>query len=117
MNDLSTIDPRFLFNQINSIKSGNDLKEKQTEFKTILKEKRDGQLKKLKEVCYQFESIFLNMVFKEMRKGLNRHRLIPENPAEKIFSDMLYQEYSLNLAKSEQLGFAKIIYEKYSKYV
>jgi len=120
MTDLSVIDPRFLYSQIDSIKIKNklkDIKPSGKDFKKIYKEKREAKLKQLKEVSYQIESIFINMIFKEMRKSLNKYRLIPENPAEKIFKDMLYQEYALNLAKSEQLGFSKIIYAQYSKYI
>ncbi len=120
MADLSTIDPRFLYNQINSINLKNKIKnasQTKNSFKINYKKQREAKLKQLKEVSYQFESIFINMMLKEMRKNLNKFRLIPENPAENIFQDMLYQEYALKLAKSEQLGFAKIIYENLSKYI
>lgn len=118
MNELSIIDPRFLYNQFDSTKKVEEIKSHEKDFKTILKSKnRENELKRLKEVCYQFESIFINMMLREMRKTLNKYRLIPENNAEEIFTDMLYQEYALKIAKSEKLGFAKMIYEQYSKYI
>jgi len=119
MNDLSVIDARFLYNDIAIKKSNGDLQNiaKDKSFKEIYNEKKSIQLKKLKKVSYQLESIFVNMMLKEMRKNINKYRLIQQNPAEKIFQDMLYQEYSLKIAESEQLGFARTIYDRYSKYL
>jgi len=119
MNDLSVIDARFLYNDIAIKKSKSTLQNiaKNKDFKQIYNEKKKAELKKLKKVSYQLESIFINMMLKEMRKNINKYRLIQQNPAEKIFQDMLYQEYSLKIAKSEQLGFAKTVYDRYSKYL
>lgn len=116
MNDITTIDPRFLYEQVrlDAIKAASP-KAGHANFKQILQ--KEIEKKKLKEAAYQMESIFINMMFKEMRKGLNQHRLIPENPAENIFTDMLYQEYSTQLAKSDKFGLAEMIYDQYSKYL
>jgi flagellar protein FlgJ len=117
MNELSIIDPKFLYSELEFNRKVTKLNSTEKDFKKILKDKKETELKKFKEVCYQFESIFVNMMLREMRKTLNKYRLIPQNPAEEIFNDMLYQEYALKIAKSEQLGLAKIIYEQYSKYI
>ncbi len=63
------------------------------------------------------EALFVDMMFKEMRKNINKFRLIPKNPAEDIFEDMKYKEYALKIAKSNQLGLAKNIYNQLSKYI
>ncbi len=102
----SVIDPRFLYQTIQT-----------KQIKSLASKAKGTDKKKLKEVCYQFESIFINMMLKEMRKTVNKYRLIPRSMAEDIFEDMLYQEYALKMAKSDKFGLAKQIYEQLSKYI
>ncbi len=113
--DLSVIDPRFLYDDISNKSLSKKVKNIDKTFHNKLN--KELEKKKLKEVSEQLESIFTDMMFKEMRKNLNKHRLIPQNSAEKIFDEMLYKEYSLKLARSNQLGFAKMIYDNLSKYI
>ncbi len=121
LNNLSTIDPRAIYStiQLEKIKAEAKLKSltgiEKEDFKKIL----DKEIEKnqLREVAQQLESLFINIMFKSMRKNINKHRLIPENPAENIFTDMLYQEYSLQMAKDNKFGLAEQIYEQYSKYI
>ncbi len=121
LNNLSTIDPRAIYStvQLEKIKAEAKMRgligAERKDFKRIL----DKEIKKkqLMEVAQQLESLFINMMFKSMRKNINKHRLIKENPAENIFNDMLYQEYSLQMAKADNFGLAKQIYEQYSQYI
>ena len=120
LNNLSTIDPRALYStiQLEKIKANAKLKSltgiEKKDFKKVLDKEVEKQLM---EVAYQLESLFINIMFKSMRKNINKHRLIPENPAENIFNDMLYQEYSLQISKDNKFGLAKQIYDQYSKYI
>ena len=117
INNYSTIDPRALYSTIQDKKLEvlSQIKDKTGNFKKLLN--KEVEKKKLKEVAQQLESIFVNMMFKSMRKNINKHRLIKENPAENIFNDMLYQEYSLKLAKTSKFGLAEQIYQQYSQYI
>ena len=99
LSGLSTVDPRSLYDQMQLEKMkaktklhGLNLTDK-NEFQRLLK--AEVKKRQLKEVSQQLESIFINQMFKAMRKNINKHRLLPENHAENIFNDMLYQEYSL----------------------
>ncbi len=113
--NLSTIDPRSTYDTMQDVKfkAFKALSKKIDPNKKNFKNVLDKEIKKtkLKEVAQQFESLFVNMMFKSLRKNLNKHRLIKENPAENIFSDMLYQEYSLQIAKTGEFGLAKQIYK------
>lgn len=118
MNNLTSIDPRFLYETMKSqkIKVKNEFKNlNEVNFDKLLN--KEIEKRQLKEVSEQMESLFINMMFKAMRKNINKHRLIPENHAENIFNDMLYHEYSMKMAKSNKFGLAKMIYDQYSKFI
>jgi peptidoglycan hydrolase FlgJ len=77
--------------------------------------KNKNEDKKLMDVCYQMESIFVGKMLREMRNTIPEEKLIDGGFAEKIFDDMLYDEYSLTLSKTSDLGLAKMLYNELSK--
>ncbi|MGL5956568.1 MAG: rod-binding protein [Brevinema sp.] len=65
---------------------------------------------KITEVAQEFESLFIEMMFKEMRKTLDNTDLSGINsPGKDIFNDMLYTEYSKETSKLGGFGLAKMI--------
>lgn len=84
-------------------------------FTPVGKSTSEKEDQRLKEVTEQFESLFVNMIFKEMRKSLNKHKLIDGGMGEKIFKDMLYQKYSEMTAKKADLGIAELLYDQLNK--
>ncbi|MFP4697166.1 MAG: rod-binding protein [Eubacteriales bacterium] len=70
--------------------------------------------KELKDACEQFESYFINQMLKEMRKTVPESGLIKESQGEKIFKDMLYEEYAKEAAKGQGLGLASKLYKQLS---
>ncbi len=70
--------------------------------------------KKLWDTCVEMESLFVNKMFKEMRKTIHKSDWNHGGHAEEIFEDMLYDEYSLQVSKNSNLGLAKMIYEQMS---
>ena len=69
---------------------------------------------KLMNTCIEMESIFVSRMLKEMRNTLPKEKLIDGGFAEKIFDDMLYDEYALNLSKTSNLGLGKMLYNELS---
>lgn len=67
----------------------------------------------LHSAAQQFESVFLNMLFKEMRKNAPPTSLTgkPSN-ADNIFADMLDEKRSESLAQTGSLGIGKMIEEQ-----
>ncbi len=65
---------------------------------------------KLYDQCQEFESIFVNMMLKEMRASVNKSGLIDGGQAEDIFEDMLYDEYAKDMTKSAGFGLADSVY-------
>ncbi len=67
-------------------------------------------LKKLHQAAQQMESLFVDMLFKEMRKSAPPVSLTGKTSnAEATFSDMLDEKRAEELAKTGALGIGKIL--------
>ncbi len=76
----------------------------------------NGQDKELKEACVQFESYFLSMMFKSMRKTtVSNGGIFGKSNAEKIFQDMLDEQMTDKMAKEGGIGLADMMYKQLSK--
>ncbi|QMU99517.1 muramidase [Borrelia sp. A-FGy1] len=92
-------------NQINQIRN---LKNKSEQAN---KNKND-----LYNVSLEFETIFINQIFKSMRSSLKKeNNIINGGQAEEIFEDMLYLEKARQISKSKNFGLATLIYNQISK--
>lgn len=60
----------------------------------------------LEKACADFESYFLQMMFREMRKTAVEGGFMPKSQAENIFQDMLDEEYAKKSAKAGGVGLA-----------
>jgi Rod binding domain-containing protein len=71
---------------------------------------------KLFEQCQEFESIFVKMMLKEMRKSVDKSdSLLSGGWAEDIYSDMLDDEYSKSMAKNAGFGLADQLYKQLAR--
>lgn len=67
----------------------------------------------LQKACEGFESYFLQIMFREMRKtNLNTDGVFAKSGAEEIFEDMLYEEYSKTAAAKGGIGLADMMYRQ-----
>ena len=84
-------------------------------FAEILKEaQKDQEDTKLKEVCQQLESIFVHQMLSQMRNSIPKGGFIQANQGEKIFQDMLDQEYAQKMSKAGGIGLADLMYRQLS---
>ena len=67
---------------------------------------------RLKEACQGFEAIFFHQMLKSMRKATMDGGFIKKSNAEKIFTDMLDQEYADTLARNMSGGLADMLFEQ-----
>lgn len=70
--------------------------------------------KALKEACEGFESIFLNMMMKEMRKTVDKSGLMSDSFATGTFEEMLDEEVSKAASKGKGIGIADAMYKQLS---
>lgn len=68
--------------------------------------------KKLLKSCKEFESMFVKQMLNSMKKTVNKSGFIKENMGEKIFDDMLYDEYSKSMTETSGFGIAQMMYKQ-----
>ena len=70
---------------------------------------------RLHKACEDFESYFLQIMFREMRKSsLRAGGIFAKSNSEEIFEDMLYEEYSKTAASKGGVGLADMMYRQLS---
>jgi flagellar protein FlgJ len=67
---------------------------------------------KLYEQCLQFESLFVQMMLKEMNKTVEKTGLMDGGDAEEIFQDMLQEQYAQSMTKTADFGIADSLYRQ-----
>ena len=73
------------------------------------KTKSDPELKK---ACRDFEALFINQIFRSMRRTVPEGGLIDEKHGEKIYREMLDMEVASNLSMGKGLGLAEMLYRQ-----
>ena len=66
--------------------------------------------KKLKQVSREFESLFINMMFKSMRSTVPKDEWLNGGLKQDVFEDMLYSEYAKNMSNQGGLGMGDMVY-------
>ena len=75
--------------------------------------RQDPQKKKLYNAALEFQAIFIDKMLAAMRKNLNpKNDLLYGGFRQKIFEDMLYEEYSRKLSKTDNFHLADSIYRQ-----
>lgn len=91
----------------------------QVEAKSRVKDKSDAQAikeakedAKLRKACEGFESMFMNMMYKEMRKTVPKSGFWGNSNAEDLWQDMMDSEMVDQMAKSGGIGLADMLYKQ-----
>ncbi|WP_051308996.1 rod-binding protein [Desulfogranum japonicum] len=69
----------------------------------------------LKQSCEDFEAIFIDTLFKAMRKTVGDNELFPKSSAEKMYEEMLDTEMAQQIAQKQSMGLANQIYQQVQK--
>lgn len=67
----------------------------------------------LMKACKEFESIFLGIMYKEMKKTVGDGGLVEKSSGTRIFEDMYMEELSKLNAEQSGLGVAKMLYDQF----
>ena len=88
--------------------------------KALEKAQNSNDDEALKKVCQEFESIFVNMMFKTMREASGfdegEDALVEKSYGRGIFEDMRDEELSKKIAKGGGIGIADVMYKQLKKY-
>lgn len=89
---------------------------RQGEFERALEkaiEEKDEE--KLKQTCRDLESLFVSMMFKQMRNTVQKSDLFRGGFAEDMYEDMLLDKYAEEVSKSNGTGLGDMLYRQLSK--
>ena len=67
---------------------------------------------RLKQVCSEFESLFIAYMLKSMRKTVEDGGLIRESNEGKIFKSMFDEKLALSIANSGGIGLGAVLFEQ-----
>lgn len=73
-----------------------------------------GDDKKLKSVCREMESVFLNIMLTRMRATVPKSDLLPDRSKEEIMQSMLDSEMTKSMAQAGGIGIADMLYRQLS---
>lgn len=68
----------------------------------------------IKEVCQQFESLFIGMLLKQMRSTVQDGGLTEKSQARETFESMLDEEMAKEMAENGGIGIADLMYKALS---
>lgn len=69
----------------------------------------------LKKSCQDFEALFVQSVFKAMRKTVPEGGIFTDSTATETFREMLDQEIATSVARKQSVGLADQIYRQMEK--
>ena len=75
----------------------------------------DSKLKSLRKSCREFEAIYINEMYKTMRKTVPDSGLFKKDMADTLYREMLDMEMARQTAAGDGLGIGKAMYEQLKK--
>lgn len=69
---------------------------------------------KLLNACQEFEAVFIKQMLDAMRQTVPQKGILDGGIAQNIYKDMLYQQYADKMAKTANLGLARVLYNQLS---
>lgn len=67
--------------------------------------------KRTREVSQEFEALFINELFKSMRKTVGKDKWLHGGLKQDIFEDMLYSEYAKESSRQGGIGLGKMVFD------
>ncbi|RLB11721.1 MAG: flagellar biosynthesis protein FlgJ [Deltaproteobacteria bacterium] len=82
-----------------------------------VKNKAEIEQAKLKEVCRQFEAIFIEYMLKTMRRSIPKSSLFKRENAEQIYTSLFDEKVAEKVAEAKGVGLADMLYKELSKLI
>lgn len=88
-------------------------------FETLFEEaKSSGDTEALRKASQELEAVFINMMMKTMRSSIPENDgLFKKSEAEKMFEEMLDEEYANSLSEAGGIGIGDMIFDQFEKYL
>lgn len=79
------------------------------------KQSMNRDAKSLKKSCQDFEAIFIQSMFKAMRKTIPDGGMFEKDTAHEIYQDMLDSEVASEISRRQSMGLAEQMYRQMEK--
>jgi flagellar protein FlgJ len=76
---------------------------------------KEMSLPRLKEVCAEFEAVFLSHLLKTMRSSMAEGGLLGKSHQGEIMGSLLDEKIALGMAKKRGIGIGDLLFEKLRK--
>ncbi len=83
-----------------------------TSLKNDATDPKTHKLQKLRQSCREFEAIYVNEMYKSMRKSIPESGLFEKDMADTLYQEMLDMEMARETAKGDGMGIGKAMYEQ-----
>ncbi len=78
----------------------------------------DQRKAKLKKVTQEFESVFVGMMFKQVRKSMQgENSLFGKSPESKLYQEMMDDTFAQRISESGSMGLGTTLYKRLSAIV
>lgn len=71
--------------------------------------------KELRKVCQDFEAIFMNMMYRQMKATIPKSDLMPADAGREMFESMLDEKLMEEASSERGMGLADALYKQLSK--
>jgi flagellar protein FlgJ len=71
--------------------------------------------KELKKACYEFDSIFTKIIYKQMKSTIMKSDFMPNSSARDMFESMLDDKLSEESSKSGGIGIGEMLFKQMKK--
>lgn len=76
---------------------------------------KDSKLRKLRNSCREFEAIYINEMYKAMRKTVPDSGLFKKDMANTLYQEMIDMQMARETASGDGMGIGKAMYEQLKK--
>lgn len=102
-------------NEYNNVKNKADEAKEGSFEKELEKAMTEKDEKKLRKVCSELESVFINMIFKQMRSTIPKSDLMGGGLAQEMYEDMLYESFADEISKGKGIGIGDLLYKQLAR--
>lgn len=103
-------------NHVNTMISNTKTTKANNEFEQKLQNAvKNNEEKQLRKACQEFEGIFMNIMYKQMKATIIKSDLVPSSPGTEMFESMLDEELVNQATEHRSYGLADMLYKSLSK--
>ena len=78
-----------------------------------MQEDKESKNNRLKRTCAEFESIFIELLLKSMRRTVDEGGIVGGTNEDKIFKSMLDENLALGISRAGGIGLGEVLFKQF----